>query len=187
MEEVSVQSGDRIRFFSRLLRWACYLGMASLFIVPIIYWIYDGMWLHEFKDPRWYIDFSGLPFDQIEYIPPLIKLIALFIELIRNTFFWMVLFALSRLLRSFEGLKFFTKETVLSLKMMGSFLLLSQLFQPFYLLLRGYLWSLPDQKIIIAFHDLVGIKTLFLCGMIFLLASVFNQMKEIEEEHQFTI
>ncbi|MGR3973646.1 MAG: hypothetical protein QRY72_03645 [Candidatus Rhabdochlamydia sp.] len=182
-----MQIEDRIRMYSRLLRWGCYLGVAGLLMIPMIYWMYDGIWLHEFKDPRWYIDFSGLPFDQIEYIPPLIKLIALMIELIRNAFFIGAFLALSKLLKTFETLRFFTQESVVSLKMIGNCLLLSQIFQPLYLLLRGYLWSLPDQKIIIHFHDLIQMKTLFLCFVIFLIAFIFDWMREVEEEHHLTI
>lgn len=182
-----VKSVQKVRLFSLLLRMGCYVGMAGVFVLPLIDWIYGGLWIQGFKEEQWHVGFSSMPIDSIEPIPLFIKVVGFTADLIHYAFLFAMFFCFSKLFNLFEKPYFFTKNHIHYLRLAGSFLFLSQIFQPLYLLLRKYLWALPDQKIVISISSLIDFQIFIVAGVVFLFSYIIEGVISIEEDYKLTV
>ncbi len=181
------KNGQRIRLFSHILRYCCYIGMAGMLVSPLLDWVYDGCWLFgcQISPASRYL--SNIPDDYDYFISFKMKMVIFFLDVFQNIFFVAAFYVLSKLLKLYEQHKFFTKGNEYYIRLVGVCLLLSQLIRPFYILLKEYMFALSFSRAVIPLSHLIHFQTLFLACVLFLISYIIVEGNHFEEEYNATV
>lgn len=153
-----MKNRKKIRWISCVLRYGC-TGGAILFPLLLGYQIFQiGI--------RW----KSFSSDSI--------------FLISGLLFWGGLLLLIRLMRRYERLDFFSKESVRNVRLVGLFLVLSELV---HFLSIGLSWDFSSLKIALWSSVSDEFKLILLSFAIFLLGYILEEGKALEEERNATI
>lgn len=175
-----IKKGLKIRLYCRSARYICFLGMFWIIPLTAAYWIYDGYKLLQFKTPAGSLCLSE---HLIHHISDVTKLYCFFADLIPCTLLILLLSVISKLLKTFENLQFFSEQTIRYVRQLGYILLISQLIYPIYLAWENYLLAGAQQLKNFSFLLYLDYKFLMATFLIFIFARVLEYSRYLEKYH----
>jgi hypothetical protein len=155
-------------------------------IIPLTaaYWIYDGYNLLQFKTPAGSLRLSELLIHQVSNTT---KLYCFFADLIPCTLLILLLSVISKLLKAFENLQFFSEQSIRYIRQLGYVLLISQLIYPIYLAWESYLLAGAAQLKNFCFFYHLDYKFLLVTLLIFIFARVLEYSSYLDKAHTITL
>lgn len=187
-----MSSSIKIKRVSRVLR---YLTIVYLSLGPMstaIYWISGGAINYPLLNIRLWPDgmFPSEVMKSLSDLAVSTKILAFLVCLIPNVFSVLGLFYLARLFRLFEGLEFFSQNTVGALRKIGLYLLAGQLTFPFYTALLSVTLTFsnpPGHRIISVGFGVVEISWTALAIVLILASWIMDEGRKLQEEQAATI
>lgn len=173
-----LEDREKIRFISLILRVGCYIGIIYFVLYPVLNWAFVGKW--DMGHPPlpsmegWTTSLENLPFK--------LRLIYFLLELVQNLFFLLAYIALAKLLKMYEQFRFFTRTNVKYIRFIAKSLLATQIIQPFYIVFKEYVRSLPHGQMHIPYYNLFCFKIIFLSCLLYLISLIIVEGGRYEEE-----
>jgi hypothetical protein len=182
----------KIKRASRILR---YLTIVYLCLIPAltaIFWICNGEPIHPALHIRLWPE-GFLADNLVTPIPQLsamTKILAFLVSLIPNIFTVLALYFLAKLFHLFEGMEFFSQNSVAALRRIGFSLLAGQLTFPLYTALLSLTLTIsnpPGQRMIAASFGAAEFNWTALAIVIIVISWIMDEGRKLQEEQAATV
>jgi hypothetical protein len=183
---------SKIKRVSRILRYLTLIYLCAGPISKAIFWITNGEPLHPFFKisiwPEALIAENCLR--PIATLAPMTKILGFLVSLIPNIFSVLALYYLARLFKLFEGLEFFSQNSVSLLRKIGFALLGGQLIYPIYTALISLTVTIsnpPGERMIATAFGTAELSWTALALVIILASWIMDEGRKLQEEQEATI
>ena len=185
-------SNVKIKRVSRILRYLTIFYLCSLPISTAIFWICDGQPIHPMLSIRlWPEGFlADAPLTPIPMMAASTKITAFLVSLIPNIFSVLALYFLAKLFCLFEGMEFFSQQSVRALRRIGVSLLAGQLAFPIYTALLSLTLTIsnpPGHRIIAVSFGAAEFNWTALSLVIILVSWIMDEGRKLQEEQAATV